>query len=477
MATEDEKRRGLIIVSNRLPLSVKEENGSYKSSLSSGGLVTALSGLTKSTNFRWFGWPGKAIEDPEEQKKVSDALAENSATGIFLDEQLAHDHYNNFCNSVLWPILHYQSGVAFNEDAWKAYQRANEIFADTVANEANAGDLIWVHDYHLLLLPSLLRERLEKQGKHCPIGFTLHTPFPAEDFWRAIPVQNDLLKGLLACDVIGFHTDEYRRNFTESCGRSLGANTEKAGQVQYEGHESCVGVFVVGIDPQKFNDSMQDRDVQKRIHELEKQYEGTTVIIGVDRLDYTKGLVQKLEGYGYFLNTYPELQGKVTLIQVAVPSREDVKEYQDLEKEISTLVGKINGEHATADWTPLIYMHRSVSFAELTSLYCIADICLLTSRRDGMNLVASEYVACQENKHGVLVLSELAGAASFMSGGSVTFHPSSVKELSDAVHKALTMDEKEKKERYEELREFITTHTSAKWGKAFIEALSRHIQQ
>ncbi|KAB8219263.1 glycosyl transferase [Aspergillus novoparasiticus] len=477
MATQNEKKRGLIIVSNRLPLSVKEEDGTYKSSLSSGGLVTALSGLTKSTNFRWFGWPGKAIEDPEEQKKVSDALAENSAVGIFLSEQLAQDHYNKFSNSVLWPILHYQSGVTFNEDAWEAYQRVNEIFADTVAKEAANGDLIWVHDYHLLLLPSLLRERLKKQGKNCPIGFTLHTPFPAEDFWRAIPVQKDLLKGLLACDVIGFHTDEYRRNFTESCERSVGAKSEKEGQLEYEGHKACVGTFVVGIDPQKFNDSMQDPDVQKRIKELERLYEGKTVIIGVDRLDYTKGLVQKLEGWDHFLRTYPELEGKVTLIQVAIPSREDVKEYQDLEREISTLVGKINGEHATPDGTPLIYMHRSVSFTELTALYCISDICLLTSRRDGMNLVASEYVACQENKHGVLVLSELAGAASFMSGGSVTFHPSSVQELSDAVHQAISMDDKERKERYENLREFITTHTSAKWGEAFIEALSRHIQE
>ncbi|GMF81355.1 unnamed protein product [Aspergillus oryzae] len=319
MVTENKKKRGLIIVSNRLPLSVKEENGTYKSSLSSGGLVTALSGLTKSTNFRWFGWPGKAIEDPEEQKKVSDALAENSAVGIFLSEQLAQDHYNKF-------------SIAFNEDAWEAYQRVNEIFADTVAKEAANGDLIWVHDYHLLLLPSLLRERLKKQGKNCPIGFTLHTPFPAEDFWRAIPVQKDLLKGLLACDVIGFHTDE-------------GANAEKEGQLEYEGHTACVGTFVVGIDPQKFNDSMQDPDVQKRIKELERRYEGKTVIIGVDRLDYTKGLVQKLEGWDHFLKTYPELEGKVTLIQVAIPSREDVKEYQELEEEISTLVGKINGEH------------------------------------------------------------------------------------------------------------------------------------
>ncbi|KAB8077030.1 glycosyl transferase [Aspergillus leporis] len=477
MATENQKKRGLIIVSNRLPLSVKKEDGSYKSTLSSGGLVTALSGLTKSTNFRWFGWPGKAIEDPEEQKKVSDALAENSAVGIFLDEQLAHGHYNMFSNSVLWPILHYQSGVTFNEDAWEAYQRVNEIFADTVADQAANGDLIWVHDYHLLLLPSLLRERLEKQGKNCSIGFTLHTPFPADDFWRALPVQKGLLKGLLASDVLGFHTDEYRRNFTESCARSLGADTEKEGQIKYEGHEAYVGTFVVGIDPQKFNDSMEDPNVQKRIHELEKQYEGKTVIIGVDRLDYTKGLVQKLEGYAHFLNTYPELEGKVTLIQVAVPSREDVKEYQDLEKEISILVGKINGEHATPDGTPLIYMHRSVSFTELTALYSISDICLLTSRRDGMNLVASEYVACQEHKHGVLVLSELAGAAAFMSEGSIIFHPSSVQELSDAVHKALNMDEKEKKERYENLREFITTHTSAKWGETFIEALSRRSQE
>ncbi|KAE8355245.1 glycosyl transferase [Aspergillus coremiiformis] len=460
MEVENEKKRGLIIVSNRLPLSVEEDNGSYTSNFSSGGLVTALSGLTKSIDFRWFGWPGMAIKDPEKQKTVSDVLAEKGAVGIFLDEQLAHDHYNKISNSVLWPILHYQSGVIFNEDAWKAYQRVNEIFADTVASKATSGDLIWVHDYHLMLLPFLLRERLKKQGKNCPIGFTLHTPFPAEDFWRALPVQKDLLNGLLTCDVIGFHTDEYKRNFTESCC-SRGADSTKEDQVHYEGHEICVGTFVVGIDPQKFNDSMQDPEVQKRIHELEEQYEGTTVIIGVDILDYTKGLVQKLEGYDHFLKSYPDLKGKVTLIQVAIPSRKEVKEYQDLEKEISTVVGKINGEHliATPDGTPLIYMHRSVSFTELTALYFISDICLLTSQRDGMNLVASEYVACQQNKHGVLVLSELTGAASFMSGGSVTFHPSSVQDLSDAVYKALTMNEKEKKERHENLREFITAHT------------------
>ncbi|KAE8154762.1 glycosyl transferase [Aspergillus avenaceus] len=459
MASDNEKKRGLIIVSNRLPLSVNKEGDSYKSSLSSGGLVTALSGLTKTTNFRWFGWPGIGVKDDEDQKQVAAALAENSAVGIFLDPQLAHDHYNKFSNSILWPILHYQAGVAFDDDAWKAYQRVNEIFADTVAEQAADGDLIWVHDYHLLLLPAFLRERLKKQRKHCPIGFTLHTPFPAEDFWRALPVQKSLLEGILASDVVGFHTDEYKRNFTESCGRSLKSNIETEGKITLDGHESCVGTFIVGIDPQKFADSLQDPGVQKRIKELEEQYNGTDVIIGVDRLDYTKGLVQKLEGYNCFLNEHPELNGKVTLIQVAVPSRQDVKEYQDLEREISTLVGKINGEHATPDGTPLIYMHRSVSFTELTALYTVANACLLTSQRDGMNLVASEYVACQKDRHGVLVLSELAGAASFMTGGSITFNPSSAQELSESLYNAITMDKEERRERHESLREFITTHT------------------
>ncbi|OJJ52250.1 hypothetical protein ASPSYDRAFT_164986 [Aspergillus sydowii CBS 593.65] len=455
---ESEKKHQLIIVSNRLPLCLKKVDGSYQSTLSSGGLVTALSGISNSANVRWFGWPGGNIEDPEERNIAADALAGNNAVGIFLDEKLAHDHYNEFSNGITWPILHYQSGVNFNEDAWKAYQRVNEIFANTVADAVSSGDLIWAHDYHLLLFPAYLRDRLKKQGKECPIGFTLHTPFPAEDFWRALPVQKELLTGVLACDLVGFHTDEYKRNFLECCRRGLEVKVNRD-DIEYRGHKAHTGTFVVGINPQKFENSLKDKDVQKRVRELEEEYQRQTVILGVDRLDYTKGLVQKLRGYEYFLQQHPDLKGKVTLIQIAIPSREDVKEYQDLEQELSTIIGKINGEHSTPDGAPILYIHHSVPFTDLTALYRIADICLITSRRDGMNLVAAEYVACQRGRYGVLVLSEFAGAATFMGPGSITFNPSSAQQLSDSVNKAATMSREEKQKMHLELEEFVNMNT------------------
>lgn len=209
-----------------------------------------------------------------------------------------------------------------------------------------SGDLIWIHDYHLLLLPAYLRDRLKKQGKKCPIGFTLHTPFPAQDFWRALPVQKDLLAGVLACDLVGFHTDEYKRNFVECCSRGLDVKVDGDG-IEYEGHKAHTGTFIVGVDPHKFEVGLLDKAVQKRVEELEDEYSRKIVILGVDRLDYTKGLIQKLQGYAYFLRNHPDLAPRMTLIQVAIPSREDVKEYQELERELSMLVGQINGEHCT----------------------------------------------------------------------------------------------------------------------------------
>ncbi|PKX93418.1 trehalose-6-phosphate synthase [Aspergillus novofumigatus IBT 16806] len=467
-------KRNLIIVSNRLPVSVKRTDGSYQSSLSSGGLVTSLSGLTKSTEFRWFGWPGLEVPEKKDRELVAQSLDEHNAVAVFLDTNLANEHYNKFSNSILWPILHYQSGVVYDDGPWQAYRRVNELFADAVAEAATKGSLIWVHDYHLMLLPKLLRQRLNKE-KACAIGFSLHTPFPAGDFWRALPVRNDLLEGMLASDLIGFHTDEYKLNFIQTCAQVLGARTEIPGRIQYKDRLVETDKFIVGIDPQKFKDTLQKQEVQDRIKQLEEKYKGITVIIGVDRLDYIKGLTQKLKGYDHFLDRHPELRNKVVLIQVAVPSREDVKEYQELETELSTMAGKINGKHSTPDGVPLLYMHRSVPFNELTALYSIANACLLTSTRDGMNLVSFEYVACQEQRHGVLVLSEFAGAASFMKEGSISFHPANTTELADAVYKAVTMGEDEKKTKYEYLRNFIETNTSARWGETFIDRLSKHI--
>lgn len=234
-----DEERSLIVVSNRLPVSVKRVDGGFQSSISSGGLVTALSGL-KSTKFQWFGWPGIEVKDTADRDQVSQSLAEHRACPIFLDSDLAHEHYNGFSSKfqasldilpdhlsdpisdrILWPILHYQSGVTFDDGPWQAYRRVNELFADQIAKAADNGNLIWVHDYHLMLLPGLLRSRLEQQGKYCAIGFSLHTPFPAGDFWRALPVRKDLIDGLLASDLIGFHTDEYKQNFIDTCSNLL----------------------------------------------------------------------------------------------------------------------------------------------------------------------------------------------------------------------------------------------------------------
>ncbi|KAJ5773687.1 hypothetical protein N7457_008583 [Penicillium paradoxum] len=477
MGSSNDGKRNLLIVSNRLPLSVKRVNGAFESSISSGGLVTSLSGLTKSTQFQWFGWPGLEVRDPKDREDVQKSLEAHNAIPIFLDSTLADEHYNGFSNRILWPILHYQSGVIFDDTPWQAYRRVNELFADAIVDSAENGTLIWVHDYHLMLLPELLRDRLRERGKACAIGFSLHTPFPAKDFWRNLPVRKHLIEGLLASDLIGFHTDEYKQNFIDACAGLLEARTEIPNQIQYKNRLVCVNKFVVGIDPQKFTDTLQKPEVQERIQNLKERYKGIKIIVGVDRLDHIKGLTQKLKGFDAFLDDHPELQNKVVLMQIAVPSREDVKEYKDLETELCTLAGKINGKHATPEGTPLLYMHRSVPFNELTALYSVADVCLLSSTRDGMNLVAFEYVACQQERHGVLVLSEFAGAASFMTNGSIPFHPANTTEMSEALHTALNLNAAERKTKYEYLRDFINTNTSAKWGETFIDKLSQRCRR
>lgn len=458
----------LIIASNRLPLSITENDGKYQATASSGGLVSALRGIG-AASYLWLGWPGMEIKE-EDRDPVNIALAKENAAAVYLDDQLAQNHYNGFSNAILWPILHYQSGVIMNPKAWEAYQIVNEIFADRISEEATEGDLIWVHDYHLLLLPSLLRSRLQAKKKKCPIGFFLHTPFPVDDFWRGLPVQEDLLRGILGSDIIGFHTDEYMKNFEGACEILLGTGTGAAEHhVSHEDRTIKLGRYAVGIDHTRFTDALDDPAIQSRIQELGALYKGKAVIIGVDRMDYTKGLPEKLRGFQAFLDEHSEWSEKVVLIQIAIPSREEVKEYKELEEEVSKLAGQIIGKHATPHSTPLLYIHRSVSFAELVALYSISDACLLASRRDGMNLVASEYAACQQDRHGVLVLSEFTGAASFLKHGSILFNPASASGVSNAIHQALTMGREERKAKYEELRDFITSHTSIKWIETFLE--------
>jgi trehalose 6-phosphate synthase len=472
-AEHRERAHNLIFVSNRLPFTIRKDNG-IQQELSNGDLVTALAGLVKSSNIQWFGVPGVKVRDEEEKKRVGDKLKETNATAVFVEDTLAYEHYDVFSNSILWPILHYQFEVDFDENAWQSYQRVNEIFADTIAAEVKDGNLVWIHDYHLMLVPKMLRARLKQQGKDCKIGFTLHSPYPAQEFWKKMKVQRELVAGVLAGDVVGFHTDEYKRNFIKSCASVLGARTDVASHVAYDGRRTFVDTFTLGIDPQKFNDSMQDTRVLTRIDELDEIYEGVNVILGVDRLDHTKRLLQKLQGYEYLFKTYPELIGKVTLIQILLPSaREDGDDYEELETEINRLTVEIN---ESENWSPLVNLHHKITFIDLTSLMCVSKVCFMASRRGGMNLVASEYVACQENRHGVLVLSELSGAVSFTDAGSITFHPSKMNEIAEAIYTAIMMGEGEKEERYNYLRGYVTTHTSAKYGREFINSLSHRAQ-
>ncbi|KAF1943296.1 glycosyl transferase [Clathrospora elynae] len=463
----------LLLVSNRLPITIKRsDEGKYDMSMSSGGLVSGLSGLSKTTTFQWYGWPG--IQVPEDEiADLNDQLRkEYNAVPVMLDDELADKHYNGFSNGIMWPLFHYHPGeITFDESSWDAYTEANRLFAKAVAKDVQDNDLIWVHDYHLMLMPAMLREELGDRKKNVKIGFFLHTPFPSSEIYRILPVRNEILLGVLHCDLIGFHTYDYARHFLSSCSRILGLSTTPNG-VEFQGKVVTVGAFPIGIDPEKFDEGLKSDKVIERIEALEKKFEGVKIICGVDRLDYIKGVPQKLHALEVFLTEHPEWIGKVVLVQVAVPSRQDVEEYQNLRAVVNELVGRINGKFGTIEFMPIHFMHKSVSFDELISLYAVSDACLVSSTRDGMNLVSYEYIASQEKKHGVMILSEFTGAAQSLNG-SLIVNPWNTEELADAIHDAVTMGEEQRTLNYEKLNKYIRKYTSSWWGQSFVTELRR----
>ncbi|EFA84249.1 glycosyltransferase [Heterostelium album PN500] len=456
----------LIVISNRLPVSLKkEENGQWTSKMSSGGLVAALSGL-KSTSFLWVGWIGTEI-DPEDREYVKKLLMEkHNCIPVFLSEKLANDHYNGFSNGVLWPLFHYLPGdLDYDDRLWDSYVEANQEFANVVLSIMGSDDLIWVHDYHLMLLP----EYIKKKQVDARIGFFLHIPFPSSEIFRVLPCRKEILMGVLNSNLIGFHTYDYARHFLKACTRILGLETAPNG-VYVNDKFIPVGVFPVGIDPDKFFDLLKQDQVQNRIAALKKSFEGMKVIIGIDRLDYIKGLPQKLQAMERLFQKYPEWKGKIVLIQVAVPSRQDVEEYQRLKKDVEELVGRINGLYGSLGESPIHYLFQSVDSVELTALYNISDACLITSIRDGMNLVAQEFISCQSEKKGVLILSEFTGAAQSLSG-AVMINPWNTEDVADSINSALLMSEEEREEKHNMLFNFIIKHTAAHWGNGFVREL------
>ncbi|KAL1799193.1 hypothetical protein ACET3X_003230 [Alternaria dauci] len=463
----------LLLVSNRLPITIKRsDEGKYDMSMSSGGLVSGLSGLSKTTTFQWYGWPGLEVPEDEAQS-LNDQLKEKyNAVPVMLDDELADRHYNGFSNEIMWPLFHYHPGeITFDESAWDAYTEANRLFAKAVAKDVQDNDMVWVHDYHLMLMPAMLREELGDTKKNVKIGFFLHTPFPSSEIYRILPVRNEILLGVLHCDLIGFHTYDYARHFLSSCSRILGLATTPNG-VEFQGKVVTVGAFPIGIDPEKFDEGLQKPKVQERIAALEKKFQGVKLIVGVDRLDYIKGVPQKLHALEVFLTEHPEWIGKVVLVQVAVPSRQDVEEYQNLRAVVNELVGRINGKFGTIEFMPIHFMHKSVSFDELIALYAVSDVCLVSSTRDGMNLVSYEYIATQEKRHGVMILSEFTGAAQSLNG-SLIVNPWNTEELADAIHDAVTMGDEQRTLNYQKLSKYVRKYTSAWWGESFVTELRR----
>jgi len=464
----------LLLVSNRLPITIKRdnENGEFTFNMSSGGLVSGLSGMKKKKDFQWYGWPGMQIREADVKTLNERLSSEYNAVPVLLDDDVADKHYNGFSNEILWPLLHYHPGeITFDESAWTAYKKANRIFAQTVARDVQDNDLIWIHDYHLMLLPAMLREELGNSKSNIKIGFFLHTPFCSSEIYRILPVRNEILEGVLHCDLIGFHTFDYARHFLSSCHRVLGLTTTP-NHVDFNGKAVRVQYHPIGIDPEQFEERLQKQSVIDRIAVLKKKFEGIKVIVGVDRLDYIKGVPQKLHAFQVFLDEHPSWVGKVVLVQVAVPSRGDVEEYQDLRKTVNELVGRINGRHGTVEFVPVHFMHQSVSPDELTALYAVSDICLVTSTRDGMNLVSFEYIACQQERHGSMILSEFAGAAHNLQG-SIIVNPWDTEEVALAIHDAVTMGDDLRLVNFKKMSAAVHKWTSAFWGESFVHELIR----
>jgi len=460
----------ILVVSNRLPVTVskKSDVDPYSFIMSSGGLVAGLEGVKKKLSFMWIGWPGTWIPPKHQDSFSKKLLSEHNCVPVFLEDKLADDHYNGFSNGVLWPLFHYLVGESnFDESLWKSYVEANKRFADVISQIWQPGDLVWIHDYHLLKLPEILRERIPE----IKVGLFLHIPFPSSEIFQVLPVRKSIMHGLLSCDLVGFHTYDYARHFVSSCARILGLETTPAG-VNYDGRFVPISVFPVGIDPDKFEEQLKVPTVQEKIEQYLKNFEGKKILLGIDRLDYIKGIPHKLKALEIFFQKYPEWRGKVVLIQIAVPSRTDVLEYQKLKNEVEALVGHINGTYGSLNFNPIHYLFKSVAFDELCALYRISDAVIITSIRDGMNLVSQEYIACQKSKHGVLILSEFAGSATALCG-SVLVNPWNFEQIADSINEALTLSPREKEKKFKHLWEFISRHTASYWGESFIRELRK----
>ncbi len=456
----------LLIVSNRLPVTIRKGNSGLDLYPSSGGLATGLSSVYKERGALWIGWPG--VVSKQNRKEVEARLgAEVNCHPVFISARLAERYYEGFSNKALWPLFHsFPEYAQYLADEWEAYKQANSLFCERITKIAKPGDTIWVHDYHLMLLPKYLRAVLPDTS----IGFFLHIPFPHYDMFRLMPQHREILESLLASDLIGFHTYDYVQAFLGSARRLLGYDN-RLGQM-FVGHRVVqADVFPMGIDFARFSNLVQQEDVQLEVAKTKKRFGSRKLVFALSRQDYTKGIPKGLEAIEEFFEKNPDWLGEVVCVLVMVPSRQRVERYANLKKEVDALVGRINSKYGRLDWTPINYIYRYLTFEELVALYASADVALITPLRDGMNLVAKEYLAVKTDCKGVLILSEMTGAAKELLEALIV-NPNNKEEVAAALQKALLMPEEEQIRRNRIMRQRLESFDIRHWTGRFLQELS-----
>ena len=456
----------LLIVSNRLPFTIQEKKGDLHLEPSVGGLATGLRSWYKSSPSIWIGWAGIGRKKIKGETDIMARLLAENCHPVPLSQPDVEAYYQGICNRTIWPLFHYFPLYAeYSEGFWQAYERVNTTFANVVSGIAKPNDIIWVHDYHLMLLPKLLRERLPK----ATVGFFLHIPFPSFEIFRLLPWRQQILEGLLGADLVGFHTYDYAGDFLDSVHRLLGYEVSM-GQVTAADRLVKADAFPMGINYDQFSNVDQDPQVQAERKRFRRKLGDCRVILSVDRLDYTKGITQRLEAFSLFLDRNPKFKRKVILVLLVVPSRIRVEHYIQLKKQVDGLVGEINGKHGTIGWMPVWYLYRSLPFHPLAALYSLADVALVTPLRDGMNLVAKEYTATKVDGKGVLILSETAGAAQEL-GEAIIINPNNQEEIVQALAKALEMPEQEQIERNRIMQKRLRRYDVVQWANEFMDKL------
>ena len=461
----------LVVVSNRLPFTLRAApEGGWRTDRSSGGLATAMSPITARTGGVWVGWPGDspAVPDAGREAVLRGWREEHGYVAVDLPGEVALRFYEGFANQSLWPLFHqFPTRLQFDSSGWDAYVNANQRFRDAVLAQIRPGDVVWIHDYHLMLLPQMLREA----APSATIGFFLHIPFPNSEMFRILPRRAEVLRGLLGADLLGFQTFSDLQHFRSSLLRVLGYDS-RMDRVVSAGRVTRLEALPIGIAPDEFASLLrEDADTAAALARYRQRFQGWKVLLAVDRLDYTKGLPQRLRAYRRLLERAPHLRGQVVLVQVAVPSRENIAEYTNLRRAVNGLVGEINGDFGTPDWTPVSYVHRGIPRSELVALYALADVGWVTPLRDGMNLVAKEYVACQdESGEAALVLSEFAGAAAEM-GEAFVVNPYDEERTAEAVEAALSLPADERRARMAALRRRVARNNVFAWSERFLASL------